>query len=624
MDQRGTGSTSKPIFSEIAKQETTEETERQIHAEMRELLKEWIELTEPEKVQKGIDLTEQNAGKLFRNVADLKGKKRLFVCCDGTLQNAVGTTKPMSNVARLARSIYRIGDDAFDFGTLGGVPQLTYYSSGIGSNSIVGIDRVVAAVTGKGFTSTVLNAYCFISNNYNGSSLRDDVILVGYSRGAFAMRCLAQFISDVGLLRRGGLPHLGMFWELWLTDEKSLSEDQPKWKKKVEELHFLFFREAKIKVLAEWDPVKSLIWPSLQGKKQLANMTKIVPKKVENAFVAISLHEKRWSYRPVVWEQQLKEGQKVRQCLFLGSHSDIGGGNIDAGLSTISLYWMVARIKKACGARFDKRILSQFVIPERVRMTPRITRPMGGIEICLTTQALSEGNVSKSSWLWRLPRFVFLGLCFNGDRSDFLKSTAKGGIQQEGAQRDGAEQGSEYSKCKLEIHKSVNLIIQKWGSAKAPYTLEGFTYEGVRGWKSEEGTYLEEAKLKSEELELARAWGEVAENAQTLMEYLREEKQKEDKRKGKMVANNAGIGEQQLPEDQGERETDRDFDRIKDWKRWRGAVNRKGTTDLKKALIGHLGNSLENELGERSEDEPENELEEEAEEEEETSPMSPG
>ncbi|KAI0860406.1 hypothetical protein F4860DRAFT_479124 [Xylaria cubensis] len=183
-----------------------------------------------------------------------------------------------------------------------------------------------------GFTSTVLNAYCFISNNYNGSSLRDDIILVGYSRGAFAMRCL------------------GMFWELWLTDRKSPSEDQPKWKTKVEELHFLFFRDAKIKVLAEWDPV--------------------------------------------VWEQQLQEGQKVRQCLFLGSHSDIGGGNIDAGLSTISLYWMVARIKKACGARFDKRMLSQFVIPERVRIMPRITRPMGGTEICLTTQALSEGNLS--------------------------------------------------------------------------------------------------------------------------------------------------------------------------------------------------------------------------------------
>ncbi|KAI0193560.1 hypothetical protein EV127DRAFT_360782 [Xylaria flabelliformis] len=227
---------------------------------------------------------------MFRNVADLKGKKRLFVCCDGTLQNAVGTTKPMSNVARLARSIYRIGDDAFDCGTLGGVPQLAYYSSGIGSNSIVGIDRAVAAITGKGFTSTVLNAYCFISNNYNGSSLRDDIILVGYSRGAFAMRCLAQFISDVGLLRRGGLPHLAMFWELWLTDRKSPSEDQPKWKTKVEELHFLFFRDAKIKVLAEWDPVKSLIRPSLQGKGQLAGMTKIVPKKVENAFVAISLH----------------------------------------------------------------------------------------------------------------------------------------------------------------------------------------------------------------------------------------------------------------------------------------------------------------------------------------------
>lgn len=87
---------------------------------------------------------------VLRDVSEDHGKKRLFVCCDGTWLNASGTVAPLSNVAKLARSVNCGGNDRTSFETIGGVPQLVYYSSGVGTRSSLGMDSSVAAATGKG------------------------------------------------------------------------------------------------------------------------------------------------------------------------------------------------------------------------------------------------------------------------------------------------------------------------------------------------------------------------------------------------------------------------------------------------------------------------------------------
>lgn len=52
-------------------------------------------------------------------------QKRIFICCDGTWQNAIGTNRPLTNVARFAGSITPTDED--------GLLQIVYYASGIGS-----------------------------------------------------------------------------------------------------------------------------------------------------------------------------------------------------------------------------------------------------------------------------------------------------------------------------------------------------------------------------------------------------------------------------------------------------------------------------------------------------------
>lgn len=83
-----------------------------------------------------------------------KQSRRLFVCCDGTWNNASGTFAPLTNVARLARSVDRFGREVScalenDEPPLV-VPQLVYYSSGVGAQAVLSAESGFAGLTGEG------------------------------------------------------------------------------------------------------------------------------------------------------------------------------------------------------------------------------------------------------------------------------------------------------------------------------------------------------------------------------------------------------------------------------------------------------------------------------------------
>ena len=223
-----------------------------------------------------------------------------------------------------------------------------------------------------GFTSTILSAYYFLSSNYNLGYKKDEIILVGYSRGAFIVRCLAEFISEVGLLRRIALPFLGLLFKYWVNGKK---EDLTKLKSTLRSdetpdgLQLLY--NVDITVLAEFDPVSAIY--QLDNYKGITDSERgKVPSRVQNAFLAMALNEKRPPYKPMLWKTTAPAvGLKVnvRQCAFLGCHGDIGGGNEDSGLSQLSLLWMVAQVQQATnkkgsrGVQFDENLLLQFATP---------------------------------------------------------------------------------------------------------------------------------------------------------------------------------------------------------------------------------------------------------------------
>ena len=207
---------------------------------------------------------------------------------------------------------------------------------------------------------TILNAYCFLCNNYNFCADNDEIMLVGFSRGAFAVRCLALLISEIGLIRRRHLSLLPNVFESWWRGKGKID---PKYRDAE------ISRAVRIKVLAEWDTVSAL-W-----SRKFDFVKGEVPSVVDNAFMAIALDEERWSFKPIPWtkrgqpvknwERKPEDNhkQRVEQRLFTGSHSDIGGGDNDAGLSTISLLWMVSQIQSVSDAAFDRGALLQVILP---------------------------------------------------------------------------------------------------------------------------------------------------------------------------------------------------------------------------------------------------------------------
>jgi hypothetical protein len=55
---------------------------------------------------------------------------------------------------------------------------------------------------GTGISENIREVYSFIAANYTPG---DEIVLIGFSRGAFTVRSVASIIRDIGLLTRRGM-----------------------------------------------------------------------------------------------------------------------------------------------------------------------------------------------------------------------------------------------------------------------------------------------------------------------------------------------------------------------------------------------------------------------------------
>jgi hypothetical protein len=122
------------------------------------------------------------------------------VCLDGT-----GQTRPQPNPTNIALFfnamggvIVDAGNDSFEstLAVNGPVVQVGKYLSGVGTEGIP-LFKLVEQSVGAGIAEQVVRGYTFLSRNYKPG---DEIIIIGFSRGAAAARCLAGFVVGQGLL----------------------------------------------------------------------------------------------------------------------------------------------------------------------------------------------------------------------------------------------------------------------------------------------------------------------------------------------------------------------------------------------------------------------------------------
>jgi len=295
--------------------------------------------------------------------SNLRVKKRLIVCCDGTWQD--GLTKDRlayTNILRIARTINH-EDQRFQ----PAIPQIVFYQSGIGSENNL-YAEYIEGTTGGSLADKVEEAYAFIAHNYYPG---DEIFLFGFSRGAYTARMVAMFIGEIGVLDRADMDHFaGIFLryqKLGKSEDKdeieTLKSQLAPWtghdspgKKRADSDENTF----SIKVVGVFDTVGSLGLPEeLTRHPQIKNIfgfkDRLLGEHIERAYQALALNETREDFNCAKFEQTAGGRQKkqvLKQCWFTGCHADIGGGYRAHDLADLTLTWMLANVEDALSLDF--------------------------------------------------------------------------------------------------------------------------------------------------------------------------------------------------------------------------------------------------------------------------------
>lgn len=295
--------------------------------------------------------------------------KNIVILSDGTGQD--GGKGRDSNVYKL----YRILEDRTE-------NQIVYYDQGVGTDW----RKVSGNAFGVGFTANIVQCYRFIFENYNAG---DKIFLLGFSRGAATVRSLSSFIHYFGVLPKARSALILQAFKLYekgvqpVTQDREtfLEEDTRKFVQKltdrgsqvINDMSYQIYKALRkdledkanqfttahptmwveVEFLGVWDTVPAL------GVVPLAGLSLIVDRmpwwkfsfhdfalhrSVKNAYQALSIDDDREWFWPTIWNQYSDENkQKIKQVWFSGSHTDVGGGFAEAGLSDITLEWMVQK-----------------------------------------------------------------------------------------------------------------------------------------------------------------------------------------------------------------------------------------------------------------------------------------
>jgi uncharacterized protein (DUF2235 family) len=267
-------------------------------------------------------------------LAEIRPPFTHVVLLDGTMSSLAPGCE--TNIGLTYRLLQDLPDDA----------QVTlYYEPGIQWR---GYRRSVEVLAGIGINRQIKRCYLFLARNYRPG---DRIVLMGYSRGAYAARSLAGLIDKMGLLRPAQIEPgtLARVYDCYRTDPGSAEARALR----TARCH----TEVPIRFMGVYDTVRALglRWPGLWRVVPLPHPyhSHGLGPATEIARHALALNERRDAYAPVLWDTDAEDAAsgRVEQLWFRGSHGDVGGqlDGVRAArpLANIPLVWMLAEVEAA-------------------------------------------------------------------------------------------------------------------------------------------------------------------------------------------------------------------------------------------------------------------------------------
>jgi len=199
-----------------------------------------------------------------------------------------------------------------------------FYLPGVGTRFGV-LGKVFGGLFGAGGKERIEEAYEELQKNFREGDRVVDI--VGFSRGAALALDFANTIDSRGVL---GDPH------------------------------------PEIRFVGIWDVVPSF---GIPGNDVNLGYVLTLPASVRKCFHAMALDERRQNFalqRVVTTVPDATAEGRIYEVWFRGVHSDIGGGNRNIGLSSISLYWMYKQVLR-CGLKIPQEEVTkqkQQIMPE--------------------------------------------------------------------------------------------------------------------------------------------------------------------------------------------------------------------------------------------------------------------
>ncbi|AUH35160.1 hypothetical protein CUV01_02750 [Paracoccus tegillarcae] len=195
--------------------------------------------------------------------------------------------------------------------------------------------------SGTGMEARIGEAYGWLASGYAPG---DQIFLLGYSRGAFAVRSLAGMIGRIGLLRDRYATerHIRLAWRYYQDggDAKIMAAFHKR------RCH----AQVPIRMVGCFDTVMALgirlplLWMLTEPRHRFHDAH--LGADVDFGFQALSLDETRAAFAPLIWDDASQAG-RIEQAWFRGAHADIGGQlsglEFARPLANIPLIWMMER-----------------------------------------------------------------------------------------------------------------------------------------------------------------------------------------------------------------------------------------------------------------------------------------